>query len=181
MNSIDISHIFGLDKRAKDWGVEAAKSMSLADKIGQVIVAFCKNADEETVERSLSVAPGAIYRPAGMDTDDLVSTNNKLQKDSKIPLLISTDLEYGSFGHLQDGTDQQVQLGIAATRDSEQALRMGRIVGRELEAVGFNWALSPVVDALINFQNAIIGTRSFGDSPETVREMASAYIDGVSN
>lgn len=174
-----IHGVFRLDEEAVDWVERTSASLTTEEKVGQLLMSICLNGSEEAISGVLSIAAGGVYRPAGLPTDELVSSTNTLNRESKTPLLISTDLEYGSFGYLKDGTDQQVQLGIAATGDPRHARRMGRIVGRELEAVGYNWVLSPVVDVLHNVRNAIISTRSFGDDPSVILEMAGEYVRGV--
>ena len=58
---------------------------------------------------------------------------------------------------------------------------VGAVCGRELAAIGVNWNLAPVVDVNVNPANPVIGVRSFGEEPELVADMASAYLSGLSS
>lgn len=54
-------------------------------------------------------------------------------------------------------------------------LEVGRVMGRELSAIGFDLDFAPVVDCDTNPLNPVIGDRSFSSNPEIV-SMVSAHI-----
>lgn len=70
-------------------------------------------------------------------------------------------------------------LQVAATGDTKYAYELGKIAGKEGRAVGINYAFAPIIDIDYNTLNPITNTRTFGNDPEVVYEMASAYIDGL--
>lgn len=65
------------------------------------------------------------------------------------------------------------------TKQADRIREVGRILARELKAVGFNWDYAPVVDVHSNPRNPIIGKRSFGPDPNIVTACAKALIEGL--
>jgi len=57
--------------------------------------------------------------------------------------------------------------------------RFGAIVGAESRAVGIHWNFFPIADVNSNPSNPIINTRSFGEDPATVGDLAAAFIRGA--
>ncbi len=108
----------------------------------------------------------------------------QLKKDY-IPLLIGVEHEGdGSpYTHLRSGmTAIPNNMTIGATWNTGHAATVGVIVGRELEALGFNLLLGPSLDVLsqLNLERpGDLGTRCFGGDPYWVGLMGSAYIRGI--
>lgn len=65
------------------------------------------------------------------------------------------------------------------TRDVQAVAEVGRLLGRELRAVGINWNYAPVVDVHSNPKNPVIGDRSFSPDPVVVCKCAEALIRGL--
>lgn len=105
---------------------------------------------------------------------------NTLQAGSPIPMLISANLEDGGNGVAVEGTYMGRQMLMAASGETEQARRLGRICGAEGAAVGVNVTYAPIVDIDMNFMNPITNVRTYGSDPERVLEMGRAYISGLS-
>ena len=85
------------------------------------------------------------------------------KEHSKIPLLIGANLEDGGCGIATDGTQYGKQMQVAATGDTEDAYRLGKVSCSEGAAVGCNWAFAPVVDIDRNWRNPITNVRTYGD------------------
>ncbi len=102
-----------------------------------------------------------------------------------IPLFIATTHEGGGvkYGEILSGlTEQPTEMAIGATWDTNYALLAGEVLGRELEALGFNLLLGPSLDVLEEPQVVDvggIGARSFGGDPFWVSEMGKAFITGL--
>ena len=64
-----------------------------------------------------------------------------------------------------------------ATRRSPSA--PGRVGASEGRALGVHVDFYPVVDVNVNPQNPVINIRSFGEDPELVARMATAYMRGI--
>lgn len=103
-----------------------------------------------------------------------------IEEETGLPPLIAIDQEGGVVTRL--GPDSAVTpsaMALAATGDPESALIAGRIIGRELSAMGVNFDLAPVLDVNSNPLNPVIGARSFGDDPAQVAAFGCAMIRGI--
>lgn len=67
---------------------------------------------------------------------------------------------------------------VGATRRLELAAQLGEALGVELDSMGINLNFAPVVDIDTNPDNPVIASRSFGDHPDEVAEMAGSFIAG---
>lgn len=92
------------------------------------------------------------------------------------PLWISVDQEGGIVNRIVvDFPVFPSAMAIGATGDEEAAATAGRVTGRALRALGFNVNHAPVLDVNTNPDNPIIGVRSFGEDPDAVARLGSAY------
>ncbi len=110
--------------------------------------------------------------------------NKQLQKIAPIPLLIGVDQEGGPVARLKAPFTElppMIKVGeyFRRTKDIKTVEGVGRVLGRELSALGFNWDYAPVVDVHSNPKNPIIGKRSFGPDPLVVAKCAAALIQGL--
>jgi len=105
--------------------------------------------------------------------------NRRLQAMSKIPLLISADLEAGIGMRFADTTFWPPAMAVAATGDPTFSERQGRATAIEAKALGINHILAPVADVNIDPDNSVINTRSFGEDPADVARFVAAFIRGV--
>lgn len=107
-----------------------------------------------------------------------------LNKNSDVPLFVSTDHEGGNTSALSYyGLVNQLPspMLVGATRDSKNAKIIGRISFQELSSLGVNVNFSPVVDVNTNKENDLIRDRSFGGASKIVSKMAAAYIESSGN
>lgn len=77
------------------------------------------------------------------------------------------------------GTPVPGAMALGASVDRGLAREAGKVVGRELRAMGITLNFAPVMDVNSNPANPIIGTRSFGEDPALVDAMGTAYIGGL--
>lgn len=116
-------------------------------------------------------------------TGDTVALTKEMQDAATakggLPLLIATDQEGGIVYRLGSGTALPGNMALAATGDSNNARLAGEIIGRELESVGINTTLAPVIDVNNNANNPVIGLRSFSDDANLVGEYGAQYIKGL--
>jgi beta-glucosidase-like glycosyl hydrolase/CubicO group peptidase (beta-lactamase class C family) len=117
---------------------------------------------------------GGPYRQAKL--------NNRYQKISKIPLLISIDGEWG-LGMRLDSTisfPRQMTLGAIDSKKSDSLIyEMGKEIGRECLRMGIHINFAPTVDININPDNPVIGDRSFGEDKINVAQKGIAYMRGM--
>lgn len=166
---------FFLDEDAIVWVKSTFNDMSLEEKIGQIIL---DGSTELAYERH-PIELSGFHRMTTHSPEYLVSSAEQMQKNAKIPMLLSADMDHLSYTINPQGTPFINQMGIAATDDPKMAERMGIVAARECKALGFNWSFTPVVDINFNFKSPIVNIRSFGSNPDQVLRMASAYVKGM--
>jgi beta-N-acetylhexosaminidase len=115
---------------------------------------------------------------------------NDLQRRSRVPLLVSADLEPG-LGRLEGGlfahymldagsaTVFPTAMAIAATGRDSDAYDVGRAIAREGRAVGIHVNFAPVVDVNNNPSNPVINTRSFGENAARVARLSALFVRGA--
>ena len=121
----------------------------------------------------------------GGSSAELLLRSQQLQSWAKTPLFIAADIEEG-VGQRFSGASwlpPPMALSAIAAKNSglaqQYALQMGAITAKEALTVGINWLLAPVVDVNNNPANPVINIRAFGDTPNTVSNLATAFIKGA--
>ncbi len=121
----------------------------------------------------------------GGNAGELSLRIQQLQAWATYPLLIAADIEEGVGQRFTGGTWFAPPMALNAIAQTdlpkaiEYARKMGAITAQEALAVGINWILAPVVDVNNNPANPVINIRSFGETPEIVSQLATAYIQGA--
>jgi beta-N-acetylhexosaminidase len=96
------------------------------------------------------------------------------------PLMMSVDQEGGRVLRMREPftlIPSMRQVGQAG--DETLAYEIGKVVAREVRAVNFDMNLAPVCDVDTNSSNPCISSRSFGQTPELVAQLASALVRGI--
>lgn len=168
---------FCLDDEDIKWVEKTLASMSVEEKAGQLFCVLFKKAEDSELDYVFNILkPGAcMYRV--VPTEMAVKASNRIQKESKIPLLIAANLEKGGNGIVKEGTLVGSPMEIAATGDVEMVKKMARVCALEARAVGANWAFAPIIDIDSNFRNPITNTRTFGSDPGVVTAFGKAYVE----
>jgi beta-N-acetylhexosaminidase len=172
---------------AEAWVASTLKSMTLDEKIGQMVMpqmegAFSNFGSEHfriqlARVKSLNVGGLIVFRGTPVDTAAML---NELQRNSKIPLLIAGDLERGTASQFPGyAVSLPSNLGIGATGNASYAAFAGSVTAKEARSVGYHMAFAPVADVNNNPDNPIINIRSFGEDPEMVAKMVAAYVSAA--
>ena len=103
----------------------------------------------------------------------------RLQERSHIPLLVSTDAEWGLGMRIDSTRSWPRALTFGAANDTGLTRAFGQEVGRSLQAAGMHVNFAPVVDVNSNPSNPVIGSRSFGSNTEWVGALGLAYAKGL--
>ena len=168
---------------------ELLDSMTLMEKVGQMMMPFFYGSViTPEIEELISDwhIGGVILFTWSKNLESPEQTarlTNQLQeaamRDKGIPLLVSIDQEGGRVKRIVGGTDFPGNMALGATRSKEHAYSAGRIMGSEIKAIGANINFAPVLDVNSNPLNPVIGDRSFGEDPDMVSELGTAYIKGL--
>jgi beta-N-acetylhexosaminidase len=133
----------------------------------------------------LEVSPEAGLRQEVCDLDALSALNRELHRAAPdgTMALIAVDQEGGLVQRVRAPATQWPPMrshdGFSPPDDEDLAARVGRALGDELRAVGFDIDFAPVLDVHTNPANPIIGDRAFGTEPEAVARRALAFARGL--
>src|SRR5947209_9772452 len=184
-----------LEHDGEKWAEKTLHKMSIEEKVGQLFMIWTRaeflNVNSpaylqlrDTMNKyhvgsfamTVRYEPPFLYKNQPYEAAELL---NRLQSDSKFPLLIAADFELGVSNRLYGTTGFPSAMAIGATDRMENAEAFGRITGQEARAIGVHWNFFPVADVNSNPQNPIINTRSFGEDPQQVSDFVNAYIRGA--
>jgi beta-N-acetylhexosaminidase len=183
-----------LDRDGEKWAVKTLRKLSLEEKVGQLFMVWVRaeflnvNSPEylqlrDTMRKyhvgsfamTVRWEPPFLYRNQPYEAAELL---NRLQQDSKLPLLFAADFERGVTMRLHGATTFPHAMAFGAAGKAEYAEAFGRITAQESRAVGVHWNFFPDADVNSNPANPIINTRSFGEDPQQVGDLVAAYIRG---
>ncbi|HVN19482.1 MAG TPA: glycoside hydrolase family 3 N-terminal domain-containing protein [Dongiaceae bacterium] len=180
---------------ADKWAEKTLRKLSLEEKVGQLFMIWCRasflNVESpeylqlrESMQKyhvgsfamTVHVDGPLLLRSEPYEAAELL---NRLQKDSKLPLLFAADFERGVATRLMGTTNFPHAMAFGADGKLEDAEAFGRITAQEARAIGVHWNFFPDADVNSNPANPIINTRSFGEDPKLVGDLVSAYIKGA--
>ena len=172
---------FSLNDTQIRWVEDTIAGMSMEEKLGQLftIMTYLPGVSEENIQRELNAWHQGGLRWQRKTSDETYEQNRFYQKHSRIPLLIAANCDTGGAECVPDGTYVATAAQATAGGDPITAYRIGLTSAREAGSIGANWLFNPVCDIYYNWRNTIVNTRSFGENPDTVLQMARAYIRGV--
>ncbi len=110
---------------------------------------------------------------------DIASKLNALQARSRLPLLVSADLEWGAGMRVVGATTFPQIMAVGATGDPRDAYTIGAAAAVEGRAVGIHVNFAPDADVNNNPANPIINVRSFGEDTRTVSRLVAEYVRGL--
>ena len=177
------------------WAEKTLHKLTLEEKIGQVFMIWCRasflNVDSpeylQLRENINQYHVGSFAMTVHVDGPYLLRSEpyeaaellNRLQSDSKLPLLFAADFERGVSMRLMGTTVFPHAMAFGGDGNLSDAEAFGRITAEEARAIGIHWNFFPDADVNSNPANPIINTRSFGEDPKQVGELVAAYIKGA--
>src|ERR1700730_5053513 len=184
-----------LDRDGEKWAQNTLRKLSLEEKVGQLFMiwvrAECLNVNSPeylqlrdsmrkyhigSFAMTVRWEPPFLYRNQPFEAAELL---NRLQQDSKLPLLVAADFERGVTMRLHGATTFPHAMSFGAAGKTDYAEAFGRITAQESRAIGIQWNFFPDADVNSNPANPVINTRSFGEDPQQVGDLVTAYIRGA--
>jgi beta-N-acetylhexosaminidase len=184
-----------LDREGEKWAEKTLRKLSPEEKVGQLFMIwvraeFLNVASPEYLQlrdtmrkyhlgsfaMTVRWEPPFLYRNQPYEAAVLL---NRLQQDSKLPLLVAADFERGLSMRLHGTTEFPHAMAFGAAHNLGYAEAFGRITAQEARAIGVHWNFFPDADVNSNPTNPIINTRSFGEDPQQVGDLVTAYIRGA--
>ena len=161
-------------------------SLSTRQKIGQLVVPWLLGnytaLDDSVFQVATrwvdSLEVGGLIISVGSPFD-IAAKLNTLQRRSRLPLMISADLEWGAAMRVVGATGFPMIMAAGATGDERDAYTIGQVAAREGRAVGIHVNFAPDADVNNNPLNPIINIRSFGEDPRAVARLVRAYVRGL--
>ena len=109
----------------------------------------------------------------------LTDSLRALRPDEPTPL-IAIDQEGGRVARLREGVaPMPSMMAVGAADDLDLARKLGEQMAHDLRRMGANLDFAPVLDLAIDRASTVIGTRSFGENPERVADLAGAFASGM--
>jgi beta-N-acetylhexosaminidase len=184
-----------LTRDGERWAEKTLHKMTVEEKVGQVFMIWCRagflNVENpeylswrEAMEKYHVVSFAMTVHVDGpfllrSEPYEAAEMLNRLQRDSKLPLIFAADFERGVSMRLMGTTVFPHAMAFGGDGKLEDAETFGRITGEESRALGIHWNFFPDADVNSNPANPIINTRSFGADPKQVGDLAAAYIKGA--
>ncbi len=177
------------------WAEKTLRKLTVEEKIGQVFMIWCRasflNVENPEYQQLLDAMQkyhvGSFAMTVHVDGPFLLRSEpyeaaellNRLQRESKLPLLFAADFERGVATRLMGATNFPHAMAFGADGKLQDAEMFGRITAQEARAIGVHWNFFPDADVNSNPANPIINTRSFGEDPKQVGNLVAAYITGA--
>lgn len=195
----------GLDRDAERWVDATLKAFSVEELAGQLVFAATdstflssdSDAYDQLVREVHEAHIGGIVAFGGVEPApqvmlnntygrvilgqpaELASITNRLQAIAKVPLLVTSDSEWGAGMRVAGATKFPRAMAFGAAGDTQLAYEAGRITAVESRAMGVQVNLGPVADLNNNPRNPVINIRSFGEDPSKAGAMVAAWVRGL--
>ena len=161
-------------------------TLSLRQQVGQLVIPWLSGnytaLDDSLFQTAArwvdSVEVGGLIVSVGSPFD-IAAKLNALQRRSRLPLLVSADLEWGAGMRVVGATAFPQIMAVGATGDPRDAYLIGTAAAVEGRAVGIHVNFAPDADVNNNPANPIINVRSFGEDPRTVSRLVAEYVRGL--
>ena len=156
------------------------RKMSVRDKVGQLfIVTYGQHTPDAQIEEAIKKdrVGGLIIMEDEME--HYANRMNNYQKQSRIPLVISIDGEWGASMRFDTLTQFPRNMQLGALSNTDMIYKVGRAMADQFRRVGVHINYAPTVDVNNNPNNPVIGQRSFGDNPQKVAKYGAALIRGM--
>lgn len=166
---------------------KALATMSLSTKVGQLLMVGVGSPvlTPALCQAIRNLRPGGIVY-TGVDVrnpEQLRRLSESLQECAAQvglpPLLIAMDHEGQYVNRFKAGaTIFPSAMALGALHDQQAIYQAALASGKELRYSGVNVVLGPVADVLLNWDNDVISTRSFGGIPQQVAADVQAAVEG---
>lgn len=171
------------DARCKQWVDSVYSGLNLQEKVGQLIVTtFPAKVDKQKKKQIRDLVKkykiGGLLFAEGTPEEQAILTNIA-QKNSKVPVMITFDGEWGLSMRLEGTPYFPKNAALGCIEDNHLIYEYGREVAREFRELGVHVNFAPDADVNTNPLNPVIHVRSFGEDPKKVAEKVVAYSRGL--
>jgi len=169
------------EQKMNSWVNQTYKQLSPEERIAQIIIMAVSPYDEGTKDRVKRYVQdfkvgGLIYEKSDILTQ--AQLNNYAQSLASIPLMIALDAEWGLSMRMKDAQVFPRNLLLGGIDNDKLLYDYGREIARECRLMGVHVNFAPVLD-VIDRVGTVVGTRSFGYSPDVVARNGIAFAKGL--
>ena len=176
-----------IKSQSKDLIQKKIDSMTLDEKIGQLVISGVNSTSiDSTIENLIKkrYISGVILFNRNISNAhqllDLTNSLKNINKSNTIPLFISVDEEGGIVSRLpKEFVKLPKNNYIGKINNSNFSYNVGKSIGKELSALGYNMDFAPVIDINSNPKNPVIGSRAFGNNKEIVTKLGIKTMEGI--
>ncbi len=171
------------DARCKQWVDSVMQTLSLKERIGQLMV-YTIAPTQDKANLNLLRKVVREYKIGGLlfskgEIQNQVALTNQAQQWADVPIMITLDGEWGLAMRLKDTPRFPRNMVLGCIQNDSLLYAYGREVARECREMGIQVNFAPVADVNINPKNPVINTRSFGEDPKNVARKVTAYARGL--
>jgi beta-N-acetylhexosaminidase len=174
---------------ANIWADSVMKTLSNEERIAQLMVVRLSTYDARNKKaifydslvaeliKKYNIGGICVFQGSPVKQANII---NALQAQSKTPILMCVDAEWGLGMRMIDSVlplPRQMMLG--AVPDASIAYEYGKIVAEQCKRVGIQVNYAPVVDINNNPNNPVINDRSFGEDKYKVALFGIQYMKGM--
>jgi beta-N-acetylhexosaminidase len=165
------------------WVDSTYQSLTLDEKIGQLFMPMVFSQEDQNHYQQVfadlkKFHLGGIIFSKGT-TEEQVRLTNLYQSESKVPLLIAMDAEWGMAMRLRDAKPFPYQMTLGAIQNDSLLYQMGYSMANRQRRLGVHLNFAPTVDINTNPKNPVIGLRSLGSDPQLVAQKAGMLLRGM--
>ena len=152
------------------WVDSVFDAISDDERVGQLFMVIANpKSDTRNMQRLMryvnEMKIGGILFHKG-DPVMQAEVTNRLQKASRVPMLVSLDGEWGLSMRLSGTTRFPKNMMLGAIEDNDLITEYGKEVARQCKEMGIHINFAPDMDVNSNTDNPVIGLRSFGENPQ---------------
>ena len=169
--------------QCRQWVDSVYNSLTLRQRVAQLFVPKVSPANISTAKQTISayvktLGVGGLLFSKGT-IEQYAQLTDYAQSIANVPLIMTLDGEWGPAMRVTGTTRFPYNMSLGAIADEELLYEYGKEVARECKLLGINVNFAPVLDVNSNPSNPVIGYRSFGENPERVARLGTAYSRGL--
>lgn len=171
-------------KNEEDIVEKTLKSMSLEEKIAQMLVLDCSDIPSDEEFKNTPLGGVILMKNCITDYQSTKNLVSNLKSNSKFPMIIGIDHEGGNVQRLSNLSDVSVSnvpfmYNVGLKNDTSLTYDIGKVLAEEVRTIGVNVVFAPVIDIYSNPNNTVIGKRSFGNDATLVSNMGNSLSKGL--
>jgi len=171
--------------QAEVWIAGLLEDLTLEEKIGQLFAVAIDAGSAMDGHEELEGALGLVkefgvgsFVLYGGSPVGVVTVLNRLQQESRLPLLIAADFEGGAGQAVKGATEFPANMAFGAAGSPELMYEAASVYATEGAALGIHLTYAPVVDISLRPASPAESVRSFGHDLGQLERLVSAHVRG---